>query len=192
MLYIGVNMSTVVKVNGFEIEISEGLNDVFVKVTNNKGEVIADLEFDQEMAGLKKKEVEHVYIKMTANEEIEAADDVEGDYGSWCDADLVIQNKLSHLPNVVYSAYKLDKRGNPKDNLSEVAVEGEAKILWDHAWVQEGQKPFKPTVIVNPTWYDLCGVANSAIDLTGDDHHIFFEGISWDEQQSGYQLVMGS
>ena len=185
-------MNTVVNVNGFEIEISGGLNDAFVKVTNNKGEVIADMDFDQEMPVLKKKEVEHVYIKMTDDEEIEAADCVKGEYGAWRDADLIIQEQVSHLANVVYSAYKLDKNGHPKDNLSEVAVHGEATILWDHAWVQEGQKAFKPTVIVNPTWYDLCGVANSAINLTGDDHHIYFEGISWDEQQSGYQLVMGS
>jgi len=48
-------MNTVVKVNGFEIEISGGLNDAFVKVTNSNGDVIADLEFDQDMPALEKK-----------------------------------------------------------------------------------------------------------------------------------------
>jgi hypothetical protein len=184
-------MNTVVKVNGFEIEISGGLHDAFVKVTNSNGDVIADLEFDQDMPALEKKDVEHVYIKMT-DDEIEDSGVVRGNYSAWRDADLIIQEQISHLDSVVYSAYINDEKGNPKDNLSEIAIHGEAKILWTHAWVQEGHEAFKPTVIVNPTWLDLCGVANSAIALTGDLSHIYFEGVVWDGKNDGYQLVMGS
>jgi hypothetical protein len=196
-------MNTVVKVNGFEIEISGGLNDAFVKVINHEGGVIADLQFDQDMPVA----VEHIYIKMDeakmiendlryeqAIKKVKLPDKVEitDTSNTWLDADLVIQRQLSHLESVVYSAYVKDADGNPKDNLGEIAIHGEATILWDHAWVQEGYKTFKPTVIVDPTWFDLCGVANSAIGLTGDNHHIYFEGLVWDEKRSGYQLVMGS
>lgn len=41
-------MNTIINANGFEVEVSEGLNDVFVRVTNNKGDVISDMQFDHE------------------------------------------------------------------------------------------------------------------------------------------------
>ena len=176
-------MNTVVKANGFEIEISEGLNDAFVKVTNVRGDVIADLEFDQDMPALKKDEVEHVYIKMTTKDD---------NMDEWQQSYRKIQAKVKHLDLVSYSAYENDSRGIPKDNLEEVAVWGETKIMWDSAWVDDKGEKFQPKVIVNPTWLDLTGVANTAIKATGDEYHQFFEGIRWDEEQSGYQLVMGS
>ena len=173
-------MNTVVKVNGFEIEISGGLNDAFVKVINHDGEVIADLQFDHDMPVLKKKEVEHVYIKITADEKME----------KWQKANKKVQARVSHLDKVYYSAY--DNDDSPNDNLDEVAVVGATKIMWDNAWVQEDGTKFIPRVIENPTWLELAEVANEAIEVTGDNHHIYFEGIALDEKNGGYQLRMGS
>lgn len=176
-------MNTVVNVNGFEIEVSEGLNDAFIKVTNVRGDVVADLVFDQNMPALEKKGVEHVYIKMTTKDD---------NMDEWQQAYRKIQARVKHLDLVSYSAYENDDRGIPKDNLEEVAVWGETKIMWDNAWVDDKGEKFQPKVIVNPTWFDLTGVANTAIRTTGDTSHIFFEGIRWDEDQCGYQLSMGS
>ena len=176
-------MNTVVKVNGFEIEISGGLNDAFVKVTNSNGDVIADLEFDQDMPALEKKDVEHVYIKMTTKD-----DNME----EWQQSYRKIQERVKHFDLVCYSAYENDNKGIPKDNLEEIAVSGETKIMWDSAWVDHKGKKFQPKAIINPTWLDLTGIANDAIRTTGDVNHVFFEGIRWDEEQCGYQLVMGS
>lgn len=172
-------MNTVVKANGFEIEISEGLNDAFVKVTNVKGDVIADLEFDQNMPAITS------FYNESAKKEEDNMDEWQQSYRK-------IQAKVKHLDLVSYSAYENDNRGIPKDNLAEVAVWGETKIMWDNAWVDDKGEKFQPKVIVNPTWFDLTGVANTAIRTTGDEHHEFFEGIRWDEDQCGYQLVMGS
>ena len=172
-------MNTVINVNGFEIEVSEGLNDAFVKVTNVKGDVIADLEFNQEMPAITS------FYKESAKEKEDNMDEWQQSYRK-------IQAKVKHLDLVSYSAYENDDRGIPKDNLEEVAVWGETKIMWDNAWVGDKGEKFQPKVIVNPTWFDLTGVANTAIRTTGDTSHIFFEGIRWDENQCGYQLSMGS
>ena len=172
-------MNTVIKVNGFAIEVSEGLNDAFVKVTNSNGDVIADLEFNQEMPAITS------FYKESAKEKEDNMDEWQQSYRK-------IQARVKHLDLVSYCAYENDDRGIPKDNLEEVAVWGEVKIMWDSAWVDDKGVKFQPKVIVNPTWFDLTGVANTAIRTTGDTSHIFFEGIRWDENQCGYQLSMGS
>lgn len=66
-------------------------------------------------------------------------------------------------PAVVYSV--------PAD-LDTVAISGWAMLRSDSL-----DECYKSPPVENPTWLDLCVLANRAILVTGDLHHIFLEGV---------------
>lgn len=172
-------MNTTIKANGLTIEISEGLNDVFVKVVNKNDEVISDTRYNNDMPSIN----------------VDESDDINSvskkvDMDEYSDKLRAIGDRLNYLDNVVYSAYTFDKNGLPVDNLDELAIAGEAKISYDVA--SSDDKFFKPVVITNATWENLTHIAEDAIVATGDYHHQFFEGVRWDKKNCTYQLVMGS
>lgn len=159
-------MNTIVKANGFEIEISEGLNDVFVKVTNADGNVIGDLTIDNnsvklEEAVAKKEPVDHE---------------------EWSVAYEQIQDRIKHLNNVIYSAYK-SVDGLPVNNLDEIAIHG------NNLEIRYGD--YKTTVF-EPTWLKICEVADEAISSSGDFHHVYLEGLFFSKDDDCYKLSMGS
>ena len=183
-------MNTIINANGFEVEVSEGLNDVFVRVTNNKGEVISDMQFDHETTLNQDTNVARAKV---ANSGVLVKR--EASMEEWKEANEKIQSRVTHLKHVIYSAYELDAIGRPIDNLDQTAIDGaECHIFYDLGWVQDenGGMPFKGVVLNNPTWMELCVVANDAIEVTGDKHHVYFESVVWDEERCGYQLRMGS
>jgi hypothetical protein len=80
--------------------------------------------------------------------------------------------KEDHRFIVTYSAYELDSVGMPSDNLDEVPHKGTFVVVSDNHW---GDCDYKSEPITNPTWLELCVLANAAINITGDDHHVFLE-----------------
>jgi hypothetical protein len=63
--------------------------------------------------------------------------------------------------------------------LDNIAINGKVRFrAWkDEYWCEEGGKDYVSPVLDNPTWLQLCELANDAIARTKDYRHIFFEGV---------------
>ena len=72
---------------------------------------------------------------------------------------------------VVYDAFDLDAQGLPIDNLDDVAMNGQVRVI-DECW-----DAYRGEILYSPTWGDLAIEANRIIVASGDHHHIFFEGL---------------
>jgi hypothetical protein len=111
-------------------------------------------------------------------------------YASACDA---IQNRVkgSIGPKCVvyFSAYTLDEDQVPVDNLDEVPVTG--KLLVRGSRLRGGQRgtEYESCVLENPSWLDLCGIANDQIIATRDREHRYLEGIEVVENNGDVQLT---
>lgn len=79
---------------------------------------------------------------------------------------------------ISYSAYE-EKDNLPQDNLDEIALQGKAIFCQDADVFYGGDQssPFKSKVVENPTWLDVCLLANEMILTTNDRHHVFLEAI---------------
>ena len=92
---------------------------------------------------------------------------------------------------VVYSAYDTDEAGLPVDNLDEVPVRGTFRVLgeyvefWDSSTDKTGEE-YVSDVITDPTWLQLAVMANRAIEVTGDQHHVYLEAV----REEGGLLVL--
>lgn len=99
---------------------------------------------------------------------------------------------------VFYSAYKSDKDDEPIYNLDKVAVKGKAVFVreGDEFWGGKKALDYKSAVVENPTWLQLAVIADEAIRITRDEHHVFFEGIENTKKKMDgikvYELIMGS
>jgi hypothetical protein len=64
---------------------------------------------------------------------------------------------------LVFSAYKCDQDNVPIDNLDEVPISGDVKIRASGHRVPSGnrRKDYESAVLRNPTWLDLCVIANA-------------------------------
>lgn len=96
---------------------------------------------------------------------------------------------------VVYSAFELDASGLPVDNLDKVAVEGRCVFMQEHDPFFGKGKHFVSGEFTSPTWLQLCWVANEMIHVTGDQHHVFLEGVHLLKEENGvkyFDLEMGS
>jgi hypothetical protein len=96
---------------------------------------------------------------------------------------------------VLYSSYDEDDEDNPVDNLDEVAAKGKVIFVckYDGFW-GEG-KDYRSEVLKNPTWMQVALCANEMIKTTGDQHHVFLEGIQKIKEEDGvsiYKFLMGS
>jgi len=80
--------------------------------------------------------------------------------------------KESYTHIVTYSAYETDDVGMPINNLDEVPYKGTFTIAYDGGW---GDNRYESDPITDPTWLELAVFANTAIHVSGDDHHIFLE-----------------
>lgn len=78
---------------------------------------------------------------------------------------------------VFYAAYKDDKDGCPIDNLNEIAISGKVKFVEQGDTFYGSGESYRSKVLENPTWLDVCVVANEMILTTGDKHHIYLENV---------------
>ena len=82
---------------------------------------------------------------------------------------------------ISYSAYETDDDGIPIDNLDETAVHGTVRFYQRHNpfWDVNGEgADYLSSEVTNPTWLQVAKLANEMINITGDEHHVFLEGIS--------------
>lgn len=77
---------------------------------------------------------------------------------------------------VFYSAYK-EIDNVPQNNLDEIAVSGKVKFVEQGDNFFGSGKGYRSKVLENPTWLEVCVVANEMILATGDKHHIYLEGV---------------
>jgi len=91
----------------------------------------------------------------------------------------ILENK------VIYAAYDTDDNDNPIINFDEVAFKGTFVCVYDMHW---GDTTYYSEPVTNPTWLDLAVIANEAIHVSGDDHHVFFEGAEPREGPNGAEL----
>lgn len=83
--------------------------------------------------------------------------------------------------HVIYSAWAYHNfHGHvvPFNNLNIVPYRGSFIVTAPHDdfW-GEGEDYRSAVVLKDPTWLDLAVYANEAISVTGDYHHVFFEGV---------------
>lgn len=109
-----------------------------------------------------------------------------------------IDEKLGSSRYVAYSAYEIDEEKDiPVDNLDKIAVEGKVKFVneRDEFWGGQESKDWESEILINPTWLDVCVLANEMIQTTKDFHHVFLEGINVlkrEEDLNIAELMMGS
>jgi hypothetical protein len=97
--------------------------------------------------------------------------------------------------DVQFSAYELDDQELPIDNLDKVAVEGRCIFVQECDPHIGNGKNYVSGEYVNPTWIQVCWIANEMIQVTDNRHAIFLEGVSVLREQNGVKIVdldMGS
>ena len=90
---------------------------------------------------------------------------------------------------VVYSACE-SENGIPQDNLDEVPVQGTVKFIYEDSW---GEGKYRSPVMESPTWLQIAVLANQAIKLSGDMHHVFLEGVDFertDKAEGGQKVAV--
>jgi hypothetical protein len=97
---------------------------------------------------------------------------------------------------VQFSAYNYDDDELPVDNLDDIAIEGTCILIQDHDSFWGEGKDYKSLILNSPTWWDVLKHANDMVAVTGDQHHVFLEGV----EETGdkidgvpcYEFLMGS
>lgn len=86
--------------------------------------------------------------------------------------------------HVSYSAYATGKGPSGEflileDRLDEVAVPGRCRLIAppDVFWGGVHSKGYVSGLLENPTWLDLCVIAEVQIRATNDRHHVFLENV---------------
>ncbi len=95
---------------------------------------------------------------------------------------------------MVFSAYELDAKNLPVNNLDKVAIKGRVVVV-ESPDVWHPGKACRGKERLDPTWRDLCFEANEIIRLTGDTHHRFLESFELVRERDGVvfiELFLGS
>ena len=97
---------------------------------------------------------------------------------------------------VEYSAYPEDEEGLPVDALDDVAVEGPVVFVSKHDEFFGKGQDYRSARLDSPTWMEVVGAANESVKRTGDEHHIFLEGVTDTGKTEGgvrvFNLDLGS
>lgn len=86
-------------------------------------------------------------------------------------------------PHVQYSAYQT-KDDIPIDNLDSVAIEGKVRFVHRDDYHWGNGSTYKSEIVENPTWLQVCALADAMIKETEDFHHVFLEDIEITETDS--------
>jgi hypothetical protein len=88
-----------------------------------------------------------------------------------------------HLFKTIWSVYEVE-------DINDLAFTGTDLILrYSHHWGEETLTRALPSY---PTWLDMWKAANSLINESGDDHHIFIEDFVLDPETKLIELYTGS
>ena len=106
-------------------------------------------------------------------------------------------NTLEHGSRnaLIYSVYETGEdseagEGLPIDNLDEVPFKGTYIVKGTYHDFYDGSgkgETYISDPITDPTWLQLCVLANDCINTTRDYHHVFFEGAN----REGKYLSLG-
>lgn len=79
-----------------------------------------------------------------------------------------IKNDGQNIVHVSFAAYDSDEWDNPINNLNEIPLKGKVKLVYK---TDPSQKPniYISKVLKNPSWLDICVVANKLI-LISNEH----------------------
>ena len=96
---------------------------------------------------------------------------------------------------VIYAAYPDDASDLPIDNLNEIAVQGECRLIRKNHFKMG--RVFMSEPVTNPTWLQVAVFANCSIEVFCDENHIFLEDLlirQVDERSAIplYSIYMGS
>jgi hypothetical protein len=113
--------------------------------------------------------------------------------------DKVFHGKEHHI---VYSASEYiddgSEFGRVENNLDEIAVEGKCIFKRERSdfWGGETSKDYSSKILSNPTWKEVCVLADESIKKVNDYHHVFLEGVRFMGTNSYgigvYEFWMGS
>jgi hypothetical protein len=98
-------------------------------------------------------------------------------------------------PKVIYSAWDCDGDEVPPNNLNDIPFKGTFVVVADYEsfWDVKGDgEAYIAGPVTNPTWLELAILANEAIHVTGDEHHVFFEGVDLVDDGKALKLYFGS
>ncbi len=97
---------------------------------------------------------------------------------------------------VLFEAFELDENDLPIDNLDEIAIEGKCILIKNYIQFWGKGKDYESAVMENPTWWVVLQHANEMVEVTGDRHHVYLEGVeNTGVEINGipcYQFKMGS
>ena len=96
---------------------------------------------------------------------------------------------------VEYSAYPTDDNELPVDNLDDRAIDGRCRFVQEHDPSFGKGDDYLSREVANPTWLEVAVLANEMIEVTGDHHHVFLEGLTILGEEMGLKIVqfeMGS
>ena len=104
-----------------------------------------------------------------------------------------VKSAISGKVFVSFSAYEVDEKEVPINNLTDIVVEGKVKFISPKGiWRNE---KYISKVVENPTWLDIAILANEMIQKTQDTHHVFLEDIEYVREENDmkiYDFIMGS
>jgi len=114
--------------------------------------------------------------------------------------DLRLKEKIKGKVVVKYSAYNTDSKGVPINNLDQVVFKGSIKFYheWDSKLFEamriKGSRTYVSDTVTDPTYLDVCKLANDMLKETGNKHHVFLEEIVIDRGMfsSKGHFIMGS
>ena len=95
-------------------------------------------------------------------------------------ADRIQQRVRDHIGEhtlVRFEAYEKDADGLPVDNLDERVIQGRAQFMKVNAVKGYGHWDYVSPIQKNPTWMQVCVLANEMLLKTDDRQHVHLEGL---------------
>jgi hypothetical protein len=93
---------------------------------------------------------------------------------------------------VVFSAYGLDADKVPIDNLDDIPIIGRVSIRGNRNRIHGGQrsKDYESPIMDDPTWLELCVIANEQMAATRDQDHRYLEHVDVVENRGDIQIAV--
>ncbi len=116
--------------------------------------------------------------------------DADKAYALACDAiQHRVRDRIGPRCIVFFSAYARDADKVPVDNLDDVPVPGKLQIKRSRVRKIQRSEDYESAILENPSWLDLCVIANEQITVTRDRDHRYLEDIEIIEVIDGVQIA---
>jgi hypothetical protein len=116
--------------------------------------------------------------------------DADKAYALACDAiQHRVRDRIGPRCIVFFSGYVLDADKVPIDNLDDVPFPGKLRIKRSRVRRIQRSEDYESAILENPSWLDLCVIANDQITVTRDRDHRYLEDIEIIEVIDGVQIA---